>query len=444
MPYELFLALRYLRMRRGRRVARWTALAAVAGMAFGVAAMITALALANGFREELRDKILRGTAHITLAGADAVSIDELHRAAERLRGVEGVVEAAPTTYEGALLSGPGGAAYTVMRGLDANAARTRAETGRTLTAGALDSLFVAESAGAAHTQSETGRTKAADENSTEGGVDESSVDDEESPAAIIVGEELAERTGLASVGAEGWILSGETTDGGAGFEPRARRVRVAGLFRSGLHDYDASWTYLSIEEATRAAGGRLKSSVVSIETEDIYAAGDVARRVRAAMGEGWTTVDWREANRPLFAALELERRIVTLIILLVTVVAALNITTTLALVVTERRADIAVLSALGARPRSITTVFIIEGALIGAAGALAGVALGLAACYLGEHFELVRLPPDVYSLSAVPLRPHLSDVLLPALAAFAVGLLATIYPSRQAARVRPAEVLRYE
>ncbi len=166
--------------------------------------------------------------------------------------------------------------------------------------------------------------------------------------------------------------------------------------------------------------------------------------MREALGPTWAAVDWREANRPLFEALALERRTVALIIMLITVVAALNITTTLALVVVERRADIAVLSTVGARAPSVTLLFMIEGAVIGAVGALAGVALGLAACWAAERFQLVRLPPDVYSLSAVPLHPHAADVLAAALAAFAVSLLATLYPAWQAARVRPAEVLRYE
>jgi lipoprotein-releasing system permease protein len=240
------------------------------------------------------------------------------------------------------------------------------------------------------------------------------------------------------------VVTGGEASEGTGFVPRARRVRVAGLFRSGLYEYDSAWTYLSLEEVARVAGARPSTSVVQIEVRDIYASDEVARRVRDALGEGWTTLDWREANRPLFDALALERRTVALIIMLVTVVAALNITTTLALVVVERRADIAVLGALGARARGVMLVFVIEGALVGALGALAGVALGLAACAAADRFHLVRLPPDVYSLSSVPLHPHAPDVLLTALAAFAVSLLATLYPARQAARVRPAEVLRYE
>jgi len=430
MPYELFLALRYLRARRGRRVARWTALAAVVGIACGVAALTAALALANGFRDELRDKILRGTSHVTLA-REGGAMDDPRAVAARVRSVEGVTDATPTTYEAALLTGPNGATYTLLRGVDSASARARQEIQSTVTAGTLDAVFRRDATNGANNAN--GATSVSDEN---GG--------DEAPVPVVVGEELAARAGLTEVGDEGWVLTGGAASEETGFVPRARRVRVAGLFRSGLYEYDSAWTYLSLEEVARVAGARPSTAVVQIEVRDIYASDEVARRVRAGLGEGWTTLDWREANRPLFDALALERRTVALIIMLVTVVAALNITTTLALVVVERRADIAVLSALGARPGGVMLVFVIEGALVGALGALAGVTLGLAACAAADRFQLVRLPPDVYSLSSVPLHPHGTDVLLTALAAFAVSLLATLYPARQAARVRPAEVLRYE
>ena len=419
MPYELFLALRYLRARRGRRVARWTAGAGVVGIACGVAALVLATALANGFRDELRDKILRGTAHVTLSREGGAGADEARAAALRAREVEGVADARPTTYEGALLTSPGGATYALLRGLDGGGPpRSLGGVRETLTKGSLDALF---------------QTGAGDE-----------------PVPVVLGEELAARAGLTAIGDEGFVLTagaaaqmsrgpGSHSPGAAG----ALRVRVVGLFRSGLYEYDSAWAYVSLASAARA-GWSLPSTVVSVEARDPEASGEVARRLREELGAGWSAVDWREANRPLFEALALERRVVALIITLVTLVAALNITTTLALVVVERRADIAVLSTLGARPLSVTLVFVIEGALVGAAGALAGAALGLAACFVADRFQLVRLPPDVYSLAAVPLHPHASDVLLAAGAAFAVSLLATLYPAWQAARVRPAEVLRYE
>ncbi|HEX8502921.1 MAG TPA: ABC transporter permease [Pyrinomonadaceae bacterium] len=413
MPYELFLALRYLRVRGGRRVARWTAAAAVVGIACGVAALVFATALANGFRDELRDKILRGTAHVTLSREGGLGVAEAAGTAARVRRVEGVRDAAATTYEGALLSGPGGAAYTLLRGLDAASPRALAEVRETLTAGAAEAL--ARSAGG-----------------------------EDEPLPVVVGEELAARTGLARVGEEGWVLTGALRPGALELEPRATRVRVAGLFRSGLHDYDSAWTYAPLAAVGGVAGASPGSTVVSVEARDMEESEEVGRRLRAELGAGWSALDWREANRPLFAAMALERRTVGLIIMLVTVVAALNITTTLALVVVERRADIAVLATLGARAPNVTLIFVIEGAVVGAVGALSGAALGLAACFLAGRFGLVRLPPDVYSLSAVPLHPHASDVCLAALAAFAVSLLATLYPAWQAARVRPAEVLRHE
>ncbi len=415
MPFELFLALRYLRARRGRRVARWTAGAAVVGIACGVAALIVATALANGFRDELQAKILRGTAHVTLSREGGAGVDEARAAALRARAIEGVADAQPTTYEGALLNGADGATYALLRGLDEGSPRALEAVRATLTRGSLEELFQTPGVG-------------------------------DEPVPVVLGEELAARAGLTMLGDEGLVLTaGSAASKSPSGAPDALRVRVVGLFRSGLFEYDSAWAYLSLESVARAGGGgRSPAFAVSIEAKDLDESAAIARRVREALGPTWTTVDWREANRPLFEALALERRTVALIIMLITVVAALNITTTLALVVVERRADIAVLSTVGARAPSVTLLFMIEGAVIGAVGALAGVALGLAACWVAERFQLVRLPPDVYSLSAVPLHPHASDVLTAALAAFAVSLLATLYPAWQAARVRPAEVLRYE
>jgi lipoprotein-releasing system permease protein len=413
MPFELFLALRYLRARRGRRVARWTAAAAVVGIACGVAALVVATALANGFRDELQDKILRGTAHVTLSREGGESIGDARSLAERVRRMEGVADAQPTTYEGALVGGRAGTAYALLRGLDRESPRALAAVRGTLTKGSLDALF-------------------------------QEAEGEGDPVPAVLGEGLAARAGLTELGDEGFILTAAAVSPGAHTgQAGARRVRVVGLFRSGLHEYDSAWAYLSMASVARAVGAR-PDIVLSVEAQDLYASDRVARRLREELAGGWTAVDWREANRPLFEALALERRVVALIIMLVTVVAALNITTTLALVVVERRADIAVLSTVGARPLNVTLVFMFEGAAIGAVGAAAGAALGLAACWVAERFQLVRLPPDVYSLSAVPLHPHASDVLAAALAAFAVSLLATLYPAWQAARVRPAEVLRYE
>ncbi|MGH9900604.1 MAG: ABC transporter permease, partial [Pyrinomonadaceae bacterium] len=294
MPYELFLALRHLSLRRGRRgAARVTALAAVVGIACGVAALIVATALANGFRDELQDKILRGTAHLTVGRADGSSITDWRARAAQLRGVEGVVETAATTYAGALLSGPGGVAYAVLRGVDPESPGALAAVRGTLVEGTPEDLFRA--AGPPGTLVRGGMRAAESGPATRPpGADPGAGD--EKPVAVIIGAELAGRTGLARVGEEGWIITGEAAPGSPGFVPRARRVRVAGVFRSGLYEYDASWVYLPLAAAGEMAGG---ASVISVEIEDIYDTEATAARVGRSLGQGWTVVDWREANRPL-------------------------------------------------------------------------------------------------------------------------------------------------
>lgn len=456
MPYELFLALRYLYSRRRRPMARVTALAAITGIAFGVAALIVALALANGFRDEMRDKILRGTAHITLMRRDNEPITDWRAVVTRLKSVDGVRDASATTYDGALLSGAQSSAYAVLRGVDRDSQQTVAEVRRILIAGTIEPLLndaLTDEGGEPAKQStspedknaKAGKSSSNEKRGNDSGPAVTSFDEAPSEAAlpsVVLGAELAARTGLR-VGDTCTIISGETTLTPLGLAPRYRRARVAGLFRSGLYEYDATWVYLSLRNASEFAGHETPAAaVISIETNDIYAARQVAERVRAVMGDAYTTLDWQEANRPLFAALALERRMGLFIIALIILISTLNITTTLVLVVVERRADIAILRAMGARAVSIMSIFMIEGACIGIIGALTGVALGLIGCAVGNRYKLVSLPADVYSLSSVPFHTRAVDVLIAATVAFILSLLATIYPARAAARVRPAEALR--
>jgi lipoprotein-releasing system permease protein len=465
MPYELFLALRYLYSRRRRRLARVTALAAILGIAFGVAALIVALALGNGFRDEMRDKILKGTAHLTLMRADGEMMSDWRTILRRVRAVKGVTDATATTYEGALLSGPRASAYAVLRGLDPESESAVAQIRRTLIAGTFEPLLREQPVEkeAALTSANDASTAEQQQEQRHAPGEEKSVErraqkreDEKAPAvtsfdevpeeaelpAVVIGSELAERAGLQPLDVA-QIISGETTLTPLGLAPRYRRVRVAGIFRSGLYEYDAAWVYLSLATAASFAGQPgPAASVISIEVADIYAAGETGARVREAVGAEFTTVDWQEANRQLFTALALERRMGLVILALIILIAALNITTTLVLVVVERRADIAILSAMGARARSIMYVFIIEGACVGSIGALCGVVLGLILCMIGDRYKLVSLPADVYSLSSVPFHPQARDVLMAALLALLLSLLATIYPARAAARLRPAEALR--
>lgn len=408
MPYEVFLALRHLRSREKRRLARATALLAVVGIAVGVAAMIVALALANGFRDEMRDKILQGSAHLTVMRGNGQPMSDYRDVATRIARLDGVTAASGTTYDGAVVIGPKGSAYAVLRGVDGASNESIAAIGRSVIAGSISPLF-------------------------EAGTKDGSL------PSVMVGSELATRIGVQS-GDTAEVIS--ANPGSSSSNSSRRHVRVAGIFRSGLFEYDSTWIYLPLQAAADFAGGAHTASVISVQVANIYEVKQTAAKVRESLGDSYTTVDWQEANRPLFTALAVERRIGVVIIALIILTAALNITTTLILVVMERRRDIAVLNAMGATSRSIMGIFMIEGAIVGVLGALLGVLTGVAATLLANRYKLISLPADVYSISSVPLNLQFRDVLVASVVAFVLTVIATIYPARAAAQVRPAEMLR--
>jgi lipoprotein-releasing system permease protein len=406
MPFEIFLALRYLRSRKKRRLARATALAAVGGISIGVGALIVALALANGFRDEMRDKILRGTAHLTVMRRDGRAMQNSGEVTGRILKLSGVTSAAGTTYDGAVANGPKGSAYAVLRGIDKESAQANGEVQNWIIQGSLEPLF----------QAEKGK---------------------DSQLNVILGVELATRIGI-SVGDTVELFPANSNLSA----PLKHVAKVVGIFRSGLFEYDAAWVYLSLNAAAAIAHSAHMVSLISVQVTDIDQVKTIGKNLRDSLGSSYTIVDWQEANQPLFNALALERRMGFFIVGLIIVIATLNITTTLILVVVERRHDIAILNAMGAAKGSITALFMIEGALIGALGAFSGMILGLLACFVGNRYKLVSLPADVYSISNVPFRAQLNDVVLAILVAFVLSVIATIYPARAAARVRPAETLR--
>jgi lipoprotein-releasing system permease protein len=401
MPYEVFLALRYLRSRHKRGLARVTSIAAVLGICMGVAALIVALALANGFRDEMREKILQGTAHLSVIRTDGRAIENYSELANRLRQVEGVVSASPTTYDGALARGTKDSGYAVIRGIEKEGSQS-AQVRQWITEGSVGPLFESQPP---------------------------------SIANALVGSELAARLGISTGDVFQIVPASEA--GGA-----TRRLRAAGIFRSGLFEYDSTWIYVAFETASEFALNNHAASVMSVQVSDPDNVKKAAANVATTLGNSYTLVDWQQANQPLFAALALERRMGLFIIGLIIAIAALNITTMLILVVVERRRDIAILNALGATRTGVMLLFIIEGAVVGAIGAAAGVVLGLIACFVGNYFKLVSLPADVYSISNVPLIAQPGEITLAAAIAFALSVLATIYPARTASRMRPVEALR--
>jgi lipoprotein-releasing system permease protein len=408
MPFEIFLALRHLRSHQRRRLARATALIAIVGITVGMAALIVALALANGFRDEMRDKILRGTAHLTVMRSDGQPISNYKEVAARVERLPGVLTASGTTYDGAVIIGKRASAYAVLRGVDADSAPVKADVARTVIDGSAEDVF-------------NGRAEPQD------------------LPRVVIGSELAARTGL-KVGDAAEVISAQA--GASSGNNGKRHLRVAAIFRSGLFEYDSTWIYLPLETASAISGDAHTAAVIGIQVGNIYDVKTTSAQVKQLLGSSYTTVDWQEANRPLFTALALERRIGIVIIGLIIFIAALNITTTLILVVVERRRDIAILNAMGATTKSIMSIFVIEGAIVGLLGAAGGVLLGAASVLLANHYQLISLPADVYSISNVPLSLNFRDLALAALVVFVLSVLATVYPARAAARIRPAEMLR--
>lgn len=373
--------------------------------------MIVALALANGFRDEMRDKILRGTAHITIMRADGQPMADYRQTIERVTRIPGVIGAAPTTYDGAVVTGANSSTYAVIRGIDSESAPARLELARTLVAGSFEPLF--EPAVGANNEPRLPN--------------------------VVIGAELAKQTGL-QVGDIAEIIPASASL--ARRAPIRRNVQVVGIFRSGLFEYDTTWIYISFDRAAIFAGSERAASLISVAVQDVNNVKPIAAQLRATLGDNYWFVDWEQANVQLFSALELERRAGLFVIALIILIAALNITTTLVLVVVERRSDIAILRTMGATAKSVMFIFLLEGAIVGTVGALMGVVLGWAGCFLGNYYKIIRLPPGVYSIGNVPFNSHLSDVALAALVAFVLTVLATIYPAQAAARMRPVETLR--
>ena len=325
MPYEVFLAFRYLRSRNKRKLARVTSVVAVLGVCMGVATLIVALALSNGFRDEMRTKILQGTAHLSVLRADGQPVENHAELAGRLKQIEGVESASATTYDGALAQGPKDSSYAVIRGIESGSGpATQAQ--RWLIEGSFAPIFEVSQV-----------------------------------PNVIIGSEFASRIGV-SVGDVFQIIPASKSS-------TTNRFRVAGIFRSGLFEYDSTWIYVAFANDEHAA------SVMSVQIHDPDNVKQVAAGISKTLGTDYTLVDWQQANQPLFAALALERRMGLFIIGLIVAIATLNITTMLMLVVAERRRDIAILNALGATRLGVMLLFIIEGAVVGAVAAVVLIAI---------------------------------------------------------------------
>jgi len=425
MRFEYLIGVRYLRARRRERFVSLIAVISLVGVALGTFVLTVTLAMMSGFQEILRERLLAFTPHITIEKSNT-GLWNPDQLARRIRALPGVVAVAPyvSSQVMAVSSTSGGAPGFVaggeLRGVEGSGTGMLAELQKTLVSGKLSALEQLRPV----TVSDHGVARQV-----------------KLPGAII-GKTLAFDLGLAS-GDIVTIVSPASL-GGIG-PPRLKRFVIGGLFYSGLYQFDSTLIFVGLKQgrALLADEPELESGL-EVRLANIFAAPALAERIGALAGPGFTVRNWTETEAPLFAALKLEKLTYFVVLLLMVLVAAFNIVSTLVMVAMERRKEIAILQAMGARRRSIASIFLCEGAILGGGGTLLGVTTGFIAAFLIGHYHLIRLPSDVFMVSALPMRLYPANFVSVALATVALSLIAATYPALKASLLRPVEVIRYE
>ena len=412
MRFELYIAARYLRAKRRQAVVGLVTLISVAG----VAALVVALAITNGMRRDLQDRLLGNSSHVELMRVESDGIRNWQPLLARLRGLPGVTAAAPGLYGQVLVSRGPRAGFALIKGVVPEQERSVSDLLGTVVKGSAADLAPA---------------------ATSVGVADAAL------PPLVLGKDLAETIG-ATVGDSVLVTSpqGELTP--LGLAPRYQRFRVAGIFHSGFYQYDSAMAFLRLSDAQRLFSEPDLISVISFKVDDLYKAAERGKTIEAAAGKGFQTTNWMELNRELFRALALERVVTFIIIGLIVLVAALNILIALTMMVMEKTRDIAVLLSFGVMPSQVRRIFLMQGLLISLLGTAAGLVVGYLASWAGGYYHFIHLSAEVYSIDTLPFAPDWKDGVLVAVVSVGVSLLATLYPSSTAAGILPAEALRYE
>lgn len=409
MSLETFIGLRYLKAKRKQTFISLITFISLGGVAVGVTTLIVVLAVMNGFEEDLKSKILGVNSHIVLLGDQRPVSDHAEAVAEAA-GVRGVKAVEPFIYTQVMIGALGGEAGGALKGVDpALSGGPNGQLERIVTRGSAEVLLEP----GAHPK-------------------------------VILGAELARQLGVM----EGDLVDvvsplGRVTPLG-GRAPRSRTFQVAGVFESGMYEYDSTLAYTSLAAAQDFLDMDHGVTGLEIRVDNIYRADRVKERMLEAVGPGYRAKDWMEMNRNLFSALKLEKTAMFIILILTVLVAALNIVSTLIMVVMEKTRDIAIVMSMGATRRMVMRVFVFQGLFIGILGTALGLIGGLGLCYLLAEYEFVKLPSDVYYVTTLPVRLQGLDTVLIAASAVAISFAATLYPAWQASRLNPAEALRYD
>ncbi|HET7617148.1 MAG TPA: ABC transporter permease [Vicinamibacterales bacterium] len=408
LPFELFVALRYLTARRKQAFISLISFISVLGVMVGVMALLIALALMTGLQGELRDRIVGSSAHVYVFKIGE-GITDYHAEVAKLRQVPRVVGAAPAVLgKGLISSARGEQAPITIKGIDPALEPSVTEIRKAMTAGSLDAVR-------------------AEPDEMDG---------------IVIGKDLATNLGL-SVGDTIRILTPEGTLSPMGLMPRTRAMKVVGIFSLGLFEFDSSYGYVDLPVAERLFD-KTKPDFIQLRLDDMFAAREVSDALPGRLGPDYVTQDWADMNKSLFSALWLEKMAISITIGLIVMVAALNIIASLVLLVMEKSRDIAILKTMGSSAKSIRNIFILQGLIIGLVGTAAGAIAGGTLIFILDRYRLIHVPVDVYQISYVPFTLLPLDFAVVIIAAVVICFVATIYPSRQASKLDPAQALRYQ
>jgi len=431
MRFEFFIAARYLRAKRRQAVVGVITAISVIGVAAGVASLIIALAITNGMRRDLQERLVGSTSHVDLMRVAGDGIRDWRPLLARLRKVPHVVAAAPGLYGQVLISRGARSGGGLIKGVIPADEKTVGDLLQSVVQGSAAELEPVTADVETHVP-EARR-------GVPGSVAASST---QAIPPIVIGQDLAETLG-AKVGDRVLVTSpqGELTP--LGLVPKYERFQVAGIFKSGFYQYDSAYTFTRLVDAQKLFSEPDLISIISFKVDDLYHADRIGRAIEDAAGAGFQTTNWMEQNRELFRALKLEQIVTFIVLALIVFVAALNILIALTMMVMEKTRDIAVLMSFGVRAEQVRRIFLLQGLLISLIGTVLGLILGYAVSWFGGHYPF-PLNASVYSIDHLPFAPRVWDAVIVASVSLGVSLIATLYPSGSAAKVLPAEALRYE